>query len=882
MKRIGPCALLGAAIFCGFGTALADVPDYFVEYVESDGSTFVNTEVRGKSSVKMAADLMYLQLDKNNGFIGSRYKSNTSNRFFPFHCNDEYASLGYQQFRQSGMALSAGVKYHVDSTLEPGNQKLFVDGEAASTVQVDGAVDSERDMYLFGVNIGGTAEYTQKARCYGLKLWQTDASGNYQLVRDFRPSVKDNVAGLYDRVSERMFYGRDAANSSLPRNLTPGPALIKDFGTRKVKGSPNCYVEYITSDGVQVLDTGVPARAGAHAWADMQWRDAKTPGGIGRSLLAAQPEDDDKSVFLIHGSYTDNNPADGGKVHRVRFVCGGSGVWPLQDDGKSWIYEFNTDSANNPRITVDGDFTDPSAITYSLDGGQIWNGAGENVDSGLSLALFGANFGDGVCKYVSKVRLYRLKLWLDGNLVRDYRPCLKGDEAGLYDAVNDEVIFPAKPFPMSGVGATVDESGSTLQFVDYVENDGHEAAYVNTEVIGRSGTKIETDLLYPEIRDSAFIGSRVSTSGKDRTRIFPFYCNTSKASLGYADFRQGSTELLANVKYHVESTLEPGNQKLYVNGELVPTVQVDDDVNSGYNMYLFGANIGGTSSKAYYPAKARCYGLKIWQTDVDGNYQLVRDFRPCVKFVKDGTNTGGLYDTVSKRIFVSHSSSHPLVVGNDAAKGRPDKYVEYIQSTGLQMLDTGVPARTGVKAEGDFMFWAEIESQQCYLGALGDQRMYMIHQANKKAWASFGNTDSGTANPGYLKWPDGTDAQYAKGVTNHFVCDWSDLAHATLDVNGKRIMDAAKSPAPSIGETFGLFACRDGAYGRYPSLARCYGLKFWLDGELVRDFVPCVKNGRGALFDRVTRRIYFPMGADITEANVGPALPPPGFQILVR
>ena len=95
-------------------------------------------------------------------------------------------------------------------------------------------------------------------------------------------------------------------------------------------------------------------------------------------------------------------------------------------------------------------------------------------------------------------------------------------------------------------------------------------------------------------------------------------------------------------------------------------------------------------------------------------------------------------------------------------------------------------------------------------------------------------------------------------------------------------MDAAKSPAPSIAETLGLFACGDGAGGRYPSRARCYGLKLWLDGALVRDFRPCVKGGRGALYDKVTHRIYFPMGADITEANVGPSLPSPGFQIIVR
>ena len=50
--------------------------------------------------------------------------------------------------------------------------------------------------------------------------------------------------------------------------------------------------------------------------------------------------------------------------------------------------------------------------------------------------------------------------------------------------------------------------------------------------------------------------------------------------------------------------------------------------------------------------KARCYSVKIWQTDSNGEYQLVRDFRPCKRY-----NRAALWDAVSGKIFFSGSGT---------------------------------------------------------------------------------------------------------------------------------------------------------------------------------------------------------------------------------
>ena len=100
-------------------------------------------------------------------------------------------------------------------------------------------------------------------------------------------------------------------------------------------------------------------------------------------------------------------------------------------------------------------------------------------------------------------------------------------------------------------------------------------------------------------------------------------------------------------------------------------------------------------------AKARCYGLEIWQ---DG--KLVRDYKPCLK-----NGVAGLYDTVSGRIF--YSLGTPLSYNNVYRQNVKDKevvFVEYIESDGNNTLDTGVPARSGIRAKGKMAWLHEDEN----------------------------------------------------------------------------------------------------------------------------------------------------------------------------
>ena len=74
--------------------------------------------------------------------------------------------------------------------------------------------------------------------------------------------------------------------------------------------------------------------------------------------------------------------------------------------------------------------------------GRVYTAAkAGDVDAVVNLALFGNNIGGSV-KNLSKARLYRVKIWKDGVLVRDFRPVMTNIGAAmLWDAVERKLYL---------------------------------------------------------------------------------------------------------------------------------------------------------------------------------------------------------------------------------------------------------------------------------------------------------------------------------------------------------------------------------------------------------------------------------------------------------
>ena len=547
-----------------------------------------------------------------------------------------------------------------------------------------------------------------------------------------------------------------------------------------------------------------------------------------------------------------------------------------------------------------------STGTVTVDGIGPWSTTFTGLNTGRSLYVFANNSADGTVGGRSKTRCYGLKIWQgpadggDMTLVRDFRPCFHQGHAGLYDDVSKEIFYS-----ISGTHLICDENSEVPdEFIEYVESqgvaaeaDGQKPAYIDTGIIGKSDTTIEfkETCLCNDNDEHCVIGARSDSN----TRFFMWYhASGHKVGLGYGGtyWRPVTTDPtkagawndsnLYPLNYgdttHARVSFAAGSQTFTaINDEtgaekVWTSLSNASTVNTGCNLYVFARNTQGTPDS--YSA-SRLYFLKIWQS---GN--LVRDFRPCLK-----NGIAGLYDDVSKRIF--YSLGTPLVFNNvcrQSVKPKEVVFVEYIESDGNNTLDTGVPARSGTRAKGVMMWTAEDENgggvtrtwnreayrylentaivfwrnKRAYLGArnIKDSNgwFHMLHESDATLLSQYGNSGETNLKNGSANVPA------TVGVTNSFDVTFADGSQ-TMEWNGVQVLNATTAGAVDTGNNLCLFSS---SHWRWRSQARCYGLQIWQGGILVRDFKPCLVDGKGMLYDEVTKSIYRP-SPDIPASRVG-------------
>ena len=189
---------------------------------------------------------------------------------------------------------------------------------------------------------------------------------------------------------------------------------------------------------------------------------------------------------------------------------------------------------------------------------------------------------------------------------------------------------------------------------------------------------------------------------------------------------------------------------------------------------------------------------------------------------------------------------------------RGTKFVEYIESSGTQWINTGFsPSNANVRIEVTYQF--------ATLPAVGTLRYifgscFQVNQTNydcirfQYAVGSAGNCFIGFGNT----YKDGlTFDSYDTNTVHTVVCD-----------GGVFSLDGTTSNAWDLSET--TFAQTDSAHPVYLfgrnvnyseerllSSIRLYSCKIWDQGVLIRDFIPAVTNDTfGCLYDKVDGRFY--------------------------
>lgn len=238
------------------------------------------------------------------------------------------------------------------------------------------------------------------------------------------------------------------------------------------------------------------------------------------------------------------------------------------------------------------------------------------------LYLFTINLAGSLANLMS-FSLYGLRIWQNGELVREYIPVIDyNDTPCLFDKVNEKFYYNA------GIGSfkyaeLIDEE---YESIEYLESTGRE--FIDTEMnISTSTDTVEC--VYQSLEDVKY------------KWIFGEHDTNARFGVGTGDgsgqrnvaYGTGTAKVADSYIFNNPHTLLADTTGVYIDGTKITSYKA---FTSTSTIYLFNLNLNGTN----YCNKARIYSYRHWR---DG--KLVREMIP-VKRLLDGE--AGLYDKANK------------------------------------------------------------------------------------------------------------------------------------------------------------------------------------------------------------------------------------------
>lgn len=272
---------------------------------------------------------------------------------------------------------------------------------------------------------------------------------------------------------------------------------------------------------------------------------------------------------------------------------------------------------------------------------------------------------------------------------------------------------------------------------------------------------------------------------------------------------------------------ENNEYSIWVQNKSVP---VDSRDVSSSQYQLFG--IGTGTANACHAKLYRCKCIK--------GGSLVRDFIPAVR---NSDGVIGLIDVVNN-VFYGNSDSGTFVAGYK----KEYQWLDYIQNTGRNYIDTGYPAPEGFVSE------AVIE----YVTTTGGGYVLGSHNTSEP----WGRNGYGLNANGYWEIGSGdtcpASSSQVVANTRYTVKASTVKGNSYLDVNGTRVISTTDSTSRCTSNIWVFYNQYSNYHNHSVVNIKLYSLKFWLpNGTLIRDFVPCVNaSGNVGLYDKVTKRFY--------------------------
>ena len=430
-------------------------------------------------------------------------------------------------------------------------------------------------------------------------------------------------------------------------------------------------------------------------------------------------------------------------------------------------------------------------------------------------------------------------------------------------------LIAAAAVAASAMAASPSYGDEPYAWLDYVEANAD--LFVNTGVIAKRGTKVEYTGTYGSPTPSTpnrdiLIGA---SSGGDANEWGLIRDCNLKISLAYKNTTTISTDIEfpppddAMLTIVSEVTLDGTGSSISVSGDATGSASGTwNGANLNYPLYLFARNAAGTADKF---SRGKCYGLRIWQVPDGGTeYVLVRDFKP---FRRAGVV--GLYDVVGGRFYHPNASS-ALVAGNvtEAADPdtTPDAWLDYVEATSAgQYVNTGINDSFGTKVEYTGTYLGNRNTRAVLIGVQKDNNNHRYYIANQGHTIAVDSQPTGVAFTG-------TDVNSIYKITTEILTDKTGIITITgagQDAKTKLYAGLGTGTSSAFNLPLYLFCANNNNGTAFPSYGRCYGLKIWQTGRLVRDFIPCMNDNEAGLYDRVSGEIFYSSAADpLVAGNV--------------
>ena len=473
--------------------------------------------------------------------------------------------------------------------------------------------------------------------------------------------------------------------------------------------------------------------------------------------------------------------------------------------------------------------------------------------SNWPLLLFGSsNDANGSARYgrCAKVRIYGAKIYETDNgqqtLVHDLVPCLKGENAGLYDNVTT-TFFGGHG--SSGGLVSGGEGIMTISEDAYIESPADNKASkhlsFNTGYCMKSNSWLAVDYQWLGTPEDLLFGA-----WRDNAKLCTaFWINASRFSFlfkpdgGYASFASG----VAPDNYRHVAIIDARNKnfRLLNRSGFVQWSGASTDAtpnnNAAWPIVLFGSakDAAGTGEQWSY---ARIFSAKFYEGD---NPNPVKEFVP---FSNHGVV--GFKETVSGTFYPTDGMADG---GAIASTGQTDAY---LKSAGSTCLNLGYKANMKSRIEMDFMSLGSKSKCLCGAWAAGDL-CYTFWSNDSGKWA-FIFHGKNSSNPQYGTGLDEDQERHTvvmdmknqrMSIVTGGVTNWTQVATAGT-------FNATDESSYPMG-LFGHINNADGtSYGMQAKMC-VYSVRIYEDdgsGDVLKhEFLPCKDGATVSLYDTVDK-----------------------------